>query len=71
MFPSLDFSPDGEKECLLVTRAVRFADDSRFFIFFASKTVYGHMNPFPIPSVRHSVFTVKINVKLKITGIWK
>lgn len=53
------FSPDGEKECLLETRAVRFVGDSRFFIFFASETVYGHMNPFQIPSVCHSVFTIK------------
>jgi len=67
----LDLSPDGEKECLPVTRAVRFADGSRFFIFFASKTVsraHESLSDIICPSFR---FTVKINVKLKITGTWK
>jgi hypothetical protein len=67
----LDLSADGEKGCLPVTRAVRFADSSRFFIFFASETVLGaheYLSDIICPPFR---FTVKINVKLKITGIWK
>ena len=58
-FYRLQLSSCGEKECLTVTRVVRFVGDSRFFIFFASETVYGHMNPLQIPSVCHSVFTIK------------
>ena len=36
---TLQLSSCGEKECLTVTHAVRFADCFRFFVSFAQETV--------------------------------
>ena len=38
-FYRLQLSSCGEKECLTVTHAVRFADCFRFFVSFAQETV--------------------------------
>ena len=61
-FYHLQLSPAGEKGCLPVTSLVRFATRLDFFIFFASGNGWDGI----ISSFR---FVIKINVKLKFTGI--
>ncbi|WP_025018267.1 hypothetical protein [Bacteroides faecichinchillae] len=64
LFSPSELQPDGEKGCLPVTPLVRLAARLDFFIFFASGNGWDGI----ISSFR---FVIKINVKLKFTGIWK